>query len=39
MKSYSGAGVKGLQKSANLNPIDTRKELAKEAGVLVGREF
>ena len=29
----SGAGVKGLQKSANLNPIDTRKELAKEAGV------
>ena len=29
----SGAGVKGLHKSANLNPIDTRKELAKEAGV------
>jgi hypothetical protein len=29
----SGAGVKGCQKSDNLNPIDTKKELAKVANV------
>jgi outer membrane lipoprotein SlyB len=29
----SGAGVKGCQKSDNLSPIDTKKELAKVANV------